>query len=182
MADVNHEQRVGQTVHVLDAAQAGFQLVALTAQAHHFVLDQLLERAVGFSGFQFLQTGNRLLHGGEVGQRAAQPALGHEGLAATFGFFLDGFTCAALGAKEQDGTALLCHAADEIHRVVEHRNGLFQVDDMDLAAGTEDVRTHLGVPVTGLVTEVNACFKHLAHGDLGHCKNSKSRWNPRQEK
>ena len=30
------------------------------------------------------------------------------------------------------------------------------------------VRTHLGVPVAGLVAEVDAGFQHLAHGDLGH--------------
>ncbi len=47
MADVDHEQRVGQAVHVLDAAQRGVQLLALAAQAQHFVLDQLLEGAVG---------------------------------------------------------------------------------------------------------------------------------------
>src|SRR5690606_17077895 len=47
VADVDHEQRVGQAVHVLDAAQRGLQLVALAAQAQHFVLDQLLEGAVG---------------------------------------------------------------------------------------------------------------------------------------
>ena len=28
---------------------------------------------------------------------------------------------------------------------------------------------HLGIPVTGLVAEMDAGFQHLAHGDLGHC-------------
>src|SRR5690606_10284797 len=49
---------------------------------------------------------------------------------------------------------------------------LLEVDDVDLAAGTEDVRAHLRVPVAGLVAEVDAGFQHLAHGDLGHCLNS----------
>jgi hypothetical protein len=64
------------------------------------------------------------------------------------------------------------HARDEVHRVVEQRNGLLEVDDVDLAAGAEDVRRHLGVPVAGLVAEMDAGFQHLAHGDLGHCGNS----------
>jgi hypothetical protein len=133
------------------------------------VLDQLLERAVGFTGFQFLQALHRLLDGAEVGQRAAEPALGHVRLAATGGFFLDRFARRALGAHEQDGAALLRDRRDEVHRVGEERHRLLEVDDVDLAAGAEDVRTHLGVPVTGLVAEVHAGLQHLAHGDLGHC-------------
>src|SRR5690606_12285429 len=45
-------------------------------------------------------------------------------------------------------------------------------DDVDLAAGAEDVGGHLRVPVAGLVAEMNAGFQHLAHGDLGHCCDS----------
>jgi hypothetical protein len=37
----------GRRVHVLDAAQRAFQLLALALQLQHFVLDQLLEGAVG---------------------------------------------------------------------------------------------------------------------------------------
>src|SRR5690606_1303242 len=77
MADVDHEQGVGEAVHFLDAAQRSLELVALAAQAQHFVLDQLFEAAVGLAGFQRLQARDRALHGAEVGQRAAQPALGH---------------------------------------------------------------------------------------------------------
>ncbi len=83
-------------------------------------------------------------------------------------FFLDGGAGGALGADEHDGAALGGQLADEIHRVVQQRQGFFQVDDVDLAAGSEDVGSHLGVPVTGLVTEVHAGFEHLAHGDVSH--------------
>src|SRR5690606_22833978 len=96
VADVDHEQRVGQAVHVLDAAQRGFQLLALAAQAQHLVLDQLLEGAVGLGGLEFLEPADRLLHGGEVGQGAAQPALGHVRHAATLGLFLHGVARRAL--------------------------------------------------------------------------------------
>ncbi len=40
---------------------------------------------------------------------------------------------------------------------------------MDFAAGSENIGSHFGIPVTSLVTEVHACFKHLAHGDVSHC-------------
>ena len=39
---------------------------------------------------------------------------------------------------------------------------------MDLAAGAENERAHLGIPVARLVAEMDAGFQHLAHGDLGH--------------
>ena len=39
---------------------------------------------------------------------------------------------------------------------------------MDAVAGAEDVRTHLGVPTTGLVTEMHAGFQHLLHADVSH--------------
>src|SRR5690606_39772159 len=61
----------------------------------------------------------------------------------------------ALGAEEQDHAALLGDAREEVHRVVEQRDGLLEIDDVDLAAGAEDVRAHLRVPVTGLVAEVD---------------------------
>src|SRR5690606_31272325 len=55
VADVDHEQGVGQAAHFLDAAQRGFQLVALAAQGQHLVLDQLVEGAVGLERLQLLQ-------------------------------------------------------------------------------------------------------------------------------
>jgi hypothetical protein len=36
---------------------------------------------------------------------------------------------------------------------------------MDLVAMTEDERRHLRIPVTGLVSEMDARFEHLTHGD-----------------
>jgi hypothetical protein len=39
---------------------------------------------------------------------------------------------------------------------------------MDVITFTKDKRTHFWVPVTGLVTEVYASFKHLAHSSFSH--------------
>ena len=51
----------------------------------------------------------------------------------------------------------------EQQRVVHPR-----VDDVDLVPLAEDVRRHLRVPVTGLMTEMHASLKHLAHGNAAH--------------
>ncbi|KAI1694491.1 FAD dependent oxidoreductase domain-containing protein [Ditylenchus destructor] len=66
-------------------------------------------------------------------------------------------------ADHQDRAALGRQLAHELQGFLERGQRLFQVDDVDLAAGAEDVRSHLGVPVAGLVAEVDAGFQHLAH-------------------
>ncbi len=44
-----------------------------------------------------------------------------------------------------------------------HRNGLSQIDDVDVVTIAENVRLHLRVPAMGLVAEVNTSFQKLAH-------------------
>ena len=56
---------------------------------------------------------------------------------------------------------------DEVVGVVDVRQRLLQVDDVDAIALGHDEALHLGVPATGLVPEVDAALG-LAHGDDGH--------------
>ena len=51
--------------------------------------------------------------------------------------------------------------------VLEHLQGLLQVDDVNPVALAEDVFLHLGIPALGLMPEVNASFEQLLHGDCG---------------
>ena len=81
---------------------------------------------------------------------------------------LHGFARGALRADEQDAAAVGDHLANERGRIVVERQGLFQVDDVDPVALPEDERRHLGVPETGLMSEVDARFQHLPHGHAGH--------------
>src|SRR3569833_2347160 len=74
------------------------------------------------------------------------------------------------GPDEQDGALLGREAADEILRLFIEGQGLFEIDDVDLVAVPEDVGGHLGMPVTGLMTEVDARLEHLTHGNIGHKK------------
>ena len=55
-------------------------------------------------------------------------------------------------------------------------NGLFKVDDMNSIARTEDVLSHLGIPKTGLVTEMATSLKHFAHA-YGHVKSPRLKSN-----
>jgi hypothetical protein len=86
-----------------------------------------------------------------------------------------GFPGGTLGANKKNLAVIACDSAQKIERVIQHWQGFFQVDDMNLATMAEYIRGHLGVPVTCLVTKVNASLKHLAHSDICHDKNSNYR-------
>ena len=107
------------------------------------------------------------MDGVEVGQHAAQPALFNVGHARAAGFFSHDIARLALGADKQNGAAVGGHLTREFLRFLEHRQRLFQVDDVNLVAMAEDERSHLGVPEARLVSEVDAGFQHFTHGD-GH--------------
>ena len=87
----------------------------------------------------------------------------HVILGAALGGIGHGVGRLALGADEQDATALANHVADRLQRLVHQRHRLREVDDVDLVAGPVEERGHAGVPAMGLVPEVDAGFEKLAH-------------------
>ena len=86
-------------------------------------------------------------------------------------FFDDDFTAAALAVHEEHLAAAGREFTNELRGFVELFNRLFEVDDMNLVAGTEDVLSHLRIPETGLVAEVATRFEHFTHA--GHLNFSK---------
>ncbi len=82
--------------------------------------------------------------------------MGDIGHAATLRLFGNGPAGGSLGAHEDDVAALGRELAGEVERVDHQRQGLFQVDDVNLAPRAENVRLHLGVPIARLVSEVHA--------------------------
>src|SRR5699024_5285579 len=72
------------------------------------------------------------------------------------------------GADEQDGAAVGDGLLDEVVRLVDVRQRLHQVDDVDAVALGEDEATDLGVPPTGPVCDVEAALLALARGDVCH--------------
>ena len=86
-----------------------------------------------------------------------------EGHLAAQRFLADDFACLALGAHEEQHAPVGGELARELERVLVQRQRLFQVDDVDLVAMTEDVRRHLRIPVPGLVSEMDPGLQHLTH-------------------
>src|SRR6202034_1681928 len=77
----------------------------------------------------------------------------------------DGLLGLLLRADVHHGAAVRDGLPDEVVRSVDEGQRLLQVDDVDAVALGEDEALHLRVPAPGLVPEVHAAFKQLAHGD-----------------
>ena len=92
----------------------------------------------------------------------------HERHTATVSFLFNHCTGGSLGTHEQNLAAVSRYLLQITHGVIEEGKGLFQVDDMDVAPRTKNVRGHLRIPITRLVAEVNTGFQHLTHRYIRH--------------
>ena len=164
LAGIHDEQSAGQLLHVLHAAEILLQLLDLAQMLHDFLLGQHIEGAVGLHGLQLVQTVHAGTHGLEVGHHAAQPTSVDIVLTAAGGLFLDGLLSLLLSADEQQGLAVLRQLTDESVSLLQLLHGLLQVNDIDTVALGVDIGSHLGVPATGLVTEMDACLQQGLHG------------------
>ena len=137
------------------------QLLLGHARAGHVVEVELLE---------LLEALQPLVHGLEVGEHAAEPALVDVGHADAGRLLGDRLLGLLLGADEQDRAAVGDGLLDELVGAVDVGQRLLQVDDVDAVALGEDEALHLRVPATGLVPEVDAALEQLLHGDdlVGH--------------
>src|SRR3990167_4953668 len=72
----------------------------------------------------------------------------------TLRFFLDNFTRLTFGADEQNRALIGGQLTHVLERVQIERQRLFEVDNVYLVAVAEDKRGHLGMPVTGLMSEM----------------------------
>jgi hypothetical protein len=162
---IDHEQHAGELRHVLDAAERLQQVVALAAEAELLALGQREHGAVLLHLLEAAQALERALHGLEVGERAAEPALGDVELAGSRGLLADDVLRLLLGADEQHRLAARADVDDRLERAAEQLDRVLQVDDVDAVARAEDEGLHLRVPAAGVVAEVDARLEQLAHRD-----------------
>src|SRR5688572_3884726 len=83
--------------------------------------------------------------------------------AAALRFFFDDFAGLPLRAYEQNRALVRGELTYELQRVLVERQRLLEIDDMNLVAMAEDERRHLGIPVPGLVAEMDATLQHFTH-------------------
>src|SRR5262249_18443613 len=96
------------------------------------------------------------------------PAVVDMVLAAALGGLGDRLLRLALGADQQHSTAARDDVADRLQPLVQHRLGLFEIDDVDSVAHAEDGGRRLGVPAPGMVAEMDAGLEQLAHAGSGN--------------
>ena len=102
VANINHEDSVRQSSHGLNSTKAALQLLALPASVQNFLLGQFAEAAVLLHRVEVFKPLDGLLDCLEVGQRAAEPAVGNMGHAAARGLGLHGVLGGPLSPHEQD--------------------------------------------------------------------------------
>ncbi len=98
----------------------------------------------------------------------SQPAVVYEGQVRARGFDLDRLAGLLLRANDEHVLPACNRIAHKIDRLIEARDGLLEVDDVDAVAFRKDEPLHLWVPAAGLVAEVNAGFQELFHADRGN--------------
>ena len=108
------------------------------------------------------------LDGSEVGQHTTQPSLVYIVHTTTLSLNLYSVLCLLLGTNEQNGAALCGDLGYCLVSLVNLYNGLLQVDDVDTVSLGEDVRSHLRVPSSGLMSKMNTSFKQLLHRNNAH--------------
>ena len=163
LVGVHNEHGLGQTLHVLDAAQIFVQLLHLELQLDNFLLGQQIKGAVLLHGLELLHAVDALTDGAEVGEHAAQPAGIDKMHAAAGSLVTDGFLRLLLGADKQDFAALSGNVTDKVVGLVQLLHGLLQVNDIDTIALGEDILRHFGVPAAGLMAEMDASLQKLLH-------------------
>ena len=169
---IDDEQCVRQALHVLDAAQAAVELLALAPQHLRLALAALLEHAARGHLVDLSEPADRLPDGLEVRQHAAEPAMAHVRHAAAGRLAGDRVAGGTLRTDEQHAAAVGDQVLHEVRRLDVERQGLLEVDDVDPVTLAEDVRGHLRVPEAGLVSEMDARLQHLPHGHAGHGEKS----------
>ena len=160
---IDHEERVGKLVHLLDAGQILLELLLLPLEPQPLLLGQVLVVVLREDALDLLQTMDRLADRGEVGQRPAEPAGVHVEHAAAVGLFVDRILGLALRADEQQVLARGGKVGHELRGFLELLERLLQVDDVDPVALAEDELLHLRIPAFRLMTEVDASLEQFLH-------------------
>jgi hypothetical protein len=135
--------------------EVAVDLAHLATHAGLDLLGELLHRPLALEALELLETLETATDRRVVGQRAADPTLGHDRHAAALGLTRDDVLDLTLRAHEEDLRTLGSHAHEEVAGPQQTLDGLAQVDDVDEVALAVDERAHLGVPVAGLMAEVN---------------------------
>ena len=161
---VNHKNSSRNLLHIFNPAKILLKFLQFALHQDDFFLRILFGSSVFKHFFQFLQAGYASLDSTEVGKHAAEPTFIYIKHIATLGFFSDRILSLFLCSDKQDRCSCCCHFTDKSISFFYFFHCLLQVNDINTITFGEDVPCHLRIPATGLMPEMNACFKQLFHG------------------
>lgn len=133
-------------MHPTDAVEISLDLAHLAAELRFHLLGVAFEVVICFDGFELFEALEPGANGREVGQGAAEPALGdivHFNIANAL---FDDALCLALGSDEANIFAAGDGFGEELASEQQPLHSLFDIDDVDAVAFAINVWRHLRVP------------------------------------
>ena len=82
--------------------------------------------------------------------------------------FLNLIGSGTLGSHKKNLALPGYYGTNEIKGIIKAGNSLVEIDDMNTVPGAVNILLHLGIPVTGLMAEMNTGIEHFAHGNVRH--------------
>ena len=160
---VNDVDYIWNARHIFDTTQEFFKTCTLFVKKCNFFLRKNFESSISFHLFDFFQTSDTFLDSIPVCKSTTQPTVVDVVLTSTSCFFSYCFSCLFFSTNEQDYCIVSCCFTNEFVSCISHFYSLLQVDNVDSVTFCEDVLSHLRIPATSLVTEVNTSLKKLFH-------------------
>ena len=147
----------------LISAEIFLELISLSDQLQCFLLGILVDCAVFLHLSDLSESFDSLADSLVVCEHSAQPSLVYIEHSASLSLILDGSLSLLLCSYEQNRLAGLSDLSHEIICVIDKSQRLLKVDDIDSVSLCEDIRSHLRVPSSCLMSEMDACFEQLFH-------------------
>jgi len=168
LRQVDDEDGLGLAAHVGDAAEVRLELLELRQHRDPLLGRQQTELILVAEPAQLVQPLDPVGDRPPVREQSAEPAVVHVRHADALGLGLDRVLALLLRPDEQDGAAAVGDVLDEVVRLLDERERLLEVDDVDAAALGEDEALHLRVPAARLMTEVDSGLQEFSHANDGH--------------
>ena len=167
MFDINHEQRVRQAAHIFDASDTALQFLLRPCQHQRLFLGKAVKSSILLLSFEIFELFDRAPDSLIVSQHATEPAVIDIRHSRTLCLLSHNLSCSTLGAYEKNLLLFISELGYLFESIIECWDSVFQIDDVNLVAGSKNVWLHLRVPVAALVSEMCACTEHFLHID-GH--------------
>ena len=166
--DIHDEHGTRHLVHRADPVKKLYQTRGFPADDGLLLFDVIVNGPIGLHFLDLLKAADRALNGGEISQRAPEPALGHKVLTALLGGFPDSLLSLFLGADEEHFATPSHSLAQETAGSVQLVKGLTEINDVNAVASVENERPHLGIPPLGLMPEMNTGIQQFLYANTNH--------------